>query len=174
MGSREAVILDRDGVINHTVLRRGKERAPQDFSEFVWVEGVHEVLAGLHARGYLLLVCTNQPDVVRGWQRREQVDAFHAHIQAQLPIAHVYACFHDTSAACSCRKPLPGMLLEAARAFDLDLARSYMVGDRDGDIAAGRAAGCTTVHLRHPDAQAAEPAADHEIRALSELLRVIR
>src|ERR1700755_2314749 len=104
----KAVFLDRDGVINHTVLRRGAQRAPQDLSEWTWVAGVHDTLRELAARGYSLFVCTNQPDVVRGWQTREQVDEFHALIERELPVTRIYACFHDGAAACECRKPRPG------------------------------------------------------------------
>jgi D-glycero-D-manno-heptose 1,7-bisphosphate phosphatase len=170
---RRAVFLDRDGVINHTVLRRGAARAPQDLSEWVWIDGVHETLATLRARGYLLFVCTNQPDVSRGWQTREQVDVFHALVARELPIARIYACFHDNEADCACRKPRAGMLLEAHAEFSVDLAHSFMVGDRASDIEAGRSAGCRTVHLRHDDDRSPATGADHEIRALAELLAII-
>ena len=152
--------------------RRGAARAPQDFSEFAWVDGVHAALATLHQRGYVLLVCTNQPDVSRGWQTRDQVEAFHRHIVAELPIARVYACFHDASDACECRKPKPGMLLAGGQEFAVDFARSYMVGDRSSDIEAGRAAGCRTIFLRHLDDAALVPSADHEIRSLAELVQI--
>ena len=72
----KAVFLDRDGVINQTIFRRGAQRAPQDLSEWRWLPDVHEVAQTLQSRGYLLLVATNQPDVARGWQSREQVEAF--------------------------------------------------------------------------------------------------
>jgi D-glycero-D-manno-heptose 1,7-bisphosphate phosphatase len=168
----KAVFLDRDGVINETVFRRGAQRAPQDLSEWVWIEGVHETLRALSLRGYALIVCTNQPDVVRGWQSREQVDEFHALIQRELPVARIYACFHDNAADCACRKPKPGLLLQAADELAVDLTRSFMIGDRASDIEAGRAAGCRTVFKHgHPNS---EPiTADHEIRALAELLSII-
>lgn len=170
----KAVFLDRDGVINHTVLRRGAQRAPQDLSEWAWSEGVHDTLRALSARGYLLFVCTNQPDVVRGWQTREQVDVFHALIERELPVSRIYACFHDNAAACECRKPRPGMLLQASREFGVDLAGSWMVGDRASDVEAGRAAGCRTVFVRHADNLGDDTgAAEREIRALPELLAFI-
>jgi D-glycero-D-manno-heptose 1,7-bisphosphate phosphatase len=172
--SVKAVFLDRDGVINATIVRRGKPRAPQDLSEWVWIDGVHETLAALRARGYLLIVCTNQPDVSRGWQTREQVDEFHALVERSLPVARVYACFHDNEAACACRKPAPGMLLAGSAEFSVDLAQSFMVGDRASDIEAGRAAGCRTIYLRHPDDSAAPCGADHEIERLPQLLDLIR
>jgi histidinol-phosphate phosphatase family protein len=107
-------------VINHTVMRRGAPRAPQDLTEWAWVDGVHDTLRMLHARGYRLFVCTNQPDVKRGWQTREQVEIFHELILRELPIERVYACFHDDADCCSCRKPKPGMLLSAVAEFGLD------------------------------------------------------
>jgi len=173
MAKRSAVFLDRDGVINKTVFRRGAQRAPQDETEWVWMEGVHDTLRALAARGYVLVVCTNQPDVSRGWQTRAQVDAFHRMLAQELPIARVYACFHDDAEACTCRKPLPGLLLMGRDEFDIDMATSFMVGDRASDIEAGRAAGCRTVLLRHPDDASTNVAADHEIRALAELLDII-
>jgi D-glycero-D-manno-heptose 1,7-bisphosphate phosphatase len=169
----KAVFLDRDGVINATVVRRGKPRAPQDMSEWVWVEGVHETLTELRARGYLLVVVTNQPDVSRGWQTRAQVDAFHQLVERSLPIARVYTCFHDVVDACECRKPKPGMLHVAGAELGIDLGRSFMVGDRDSDVEAGRAAGCATIYLRHADDASAPAGADHEIQALHELLAII-
>lgn len=173
MGDRAAVFLDRDGVINRTVFRRGAQRAPQDLTEWAWMDGVHATLSELDGRGYLLVVVTNQPDVSRGWQTRAQVDAFHALIERELPVARVYACFHDDAHDCECRKPKPGMLQAAAVDFGIAVERSFMVGDRPGDIEAGRAAGCRTVHLRHPGAPAVAPAADHEICGLRELLSII-
>ena len=170
----KAVFLDRDGVINQTVFRRGAQRAPQDLSEWAWMEGVHDTLRGLSARGYLLFVCTNQPDVVRGWQTREQVDVFHALIERELPVSRIYACFHDNAAACECRKPRPGMLLQASREFGVDLASSWMIGDRASDVEAGRAAGCRTVFVRHAFNSGDDTgAAEHEVRLLGELLAII-
>ena len=169
----KAVFLDRDGVINGTVVRRGKQRAPQDLSEWVWIDGVHETLATLHARGYVLVVVTNQPDVSRGWQTHEQVEEFHQLVERSLPVARIYTCFHDDAELCACRKPKPGMLLAAAAELGIDLCRSFMVGDRDSDIAAGRAAGCRTIYLRH-EGDASPPAdSDHEIRTLRQLLTII-
>ena len=170
---RRAVFLDRDGVINDTVWRRGARRAPQDIDEWVWIDQVHATLQALSARGYALFVCTNQPDVRRGWQTRERVDAFHELLMRELPLARVFACFHDDADDCACRKPKPGLLLQASAEFDIELSSSFMVGDRGSDIEAGRRAGCTTIHLRHPH-DAAVTGADHEIRSLTELLAIIR
>lgn len=171
--SRKAVFLDRDGVINDTVMRRGARRAPQDMREWVWIDQVHATLEALSGRGYALFVCTNQPDVRRGWQTRERVDAFHELLLRELPVTRVFACFHDEADGCACRKPKPGMILQASAEFDIDLSGSFMVGDRASDIEAGHQAGCTTIHFRHPHDSSVTDA-EHEIRSLAELLAIIR
>jgi len=170
----KAVFLDRDGVINRMYFRKGAYRSPQEPSEWAYLDGVEATLQALRDRGYLLLVCTNQPDVARGWLRREVVDEFHRRLATDLPVSRIYACFHDDASACACRKPKPGMLLQGGEEFHVDLAQSWMVGDRWKDIEAGRAAGCRTVYLRHDHDQEASGGPDFEIRALPELLEIIR
>jgi D-glycero-D-manno-heptose 1,7-bisphosphate phosphatase len=139
--SVRAVFLDRDGVINRAIVREGKPYPPATLGELEVLPGVSDALRDLKARGYALIVVTNQPDVARGTLRAEDVAAIHAHLGATLPIDAFFVCFHDSGDHCNCRKPRPGMLLEAARRHDIDLARSYMVGDRWRDVDAGNAAG---------------------------------
>lgn len=169
----KAVFLDRDGVINLTVFRNGAQRAPADLSEFAYVEGVEPTLEELDARGYLLIVCTNQPDVARGWQPQAIVDSFHEKIQSDLPVAGIYACYHDEQHDCPCRKPKPGMLVQGSEDFEVDLAQSWMVGDRWKDIEAGKAAGCRTVYLRHPHDTEDAHGPDYEIARFEQLLDII-
>jgi D-glycero-D-manno-heptose 1,7-bisphosphate phosphatase len=145
--AKRAVFLDRDGVINRAVVREGKPYPPARLEELELLPGVREALASLQAAGYLLIVVTNQPDVARGKQAREEVERMHAWLGQALPVDEFRVCYHDDSAGCSCRKPKPGLLVEAARAHGVDLAASWMVGDRWRDIDAGRAAGCRTVWI---------------------------
>lgn len=168
-----AVFLDRDGVINLTVFRKGAQRAPQDLNEFAYVGGVQATLEALAARGYVLLVCTNQPDVARGWQAIERVHEIHAKIERELPVSRVYACFHDDAHDCLCRKPKPGMLVQGGQEFEIDLQQSWMVGDRAKDIEAGKAAGCRTIYLRHDHDSAPSGNPDYEITKLEQLLEII-
>ena len=130
-----------------TGFRAGKPRAPDTVEDFRYYPGVPEALLTLKNAGYLLIVVTNQPDVARGWQKRELVDAIHAKLRAELPVDAIYACFHDAPVVCTCRKPAPGMLLEGAAAFSVDPALSYMIGDRETDIEAGKRAGCRTIRI---------------------------
>jgi D-sedoheptulose 7-phosphate isomerase len=144
-GKRRAVFLDRDGVINRAFVREGKPFPPSTLQELEILPGVPEALCELKQHGYKLLVVTNQPDVARGKQSRQTVDAMHQALSARLPLDDVLVCYHTDQDNCDCRKPMPGMLLEAARKHNIDLAASFMVGDRWRDIEAGYNAGCKTI-----------------------------
>jgi D-glycero-D-manno-heptose 1,7-bisphosphate phosphatase len=141
--SRRAVFLDRDGVINRATVQNGKPYPPARPSELEILPGVREALCRLQAADFRLIVVTNQPDVARGTQSRETVEAMHEMLRkAGLPITAFYVCYHDGPANCDCRKPRPGLLLSAALDHLLDLKGSYIVGDRWRDIEAGQRAGC--------------------------------
>ncbi len=145
--SRRAVFLDRDGVINRAVVRDGKPYPPDSLDAFELLPGVPEALARFRSAGMRVVVVTNQPDVRTGVQRREVVDAMHERLRTTLPIDDIRTCFHVDADACSCRKPKPGMLFDAAREGDLELSESFLVGDRWRDVGAGRAAGCRTIWI---------------------------
>ena len=140
--SRRAVFLDRDGVLNRSIVRQGKPYPPDTLAELHILPGVAEALSQLRAAGFLNVVVTNQPDVATGKQRREVVELLNRHLAAVLAIDAVKVCYHVDGDACMCRKPKPGMLLEAAAELGIDLGKSFMVGDRWRDVAAGQAAGC--------------------------------
>jgi D-glycero-D-manno-heptose 1,7-bisphosphate phosphatase len=149
LSANRAVFLDRDGVINQPKVIDGKPYPPLSIDEFVIIEGVAEGCRMLKDAGFLLVVTTNQPDVGRGTLKQEVVDTIHQHMTRVLPIDRVEVCFHPGKGAsdCECRKPKPGMLLTAARELNIDLARSWMVGDRWRDIDCGHAAGVRTVFI---------------------------
>lgn len=135
--SGPAVFLDRDGVLNSAYVRGGKPYPPASVDELEIPGDVLPALERLRAAGYRLVVVTNQPDVARGTQRREVVEAINTRLAAALPLDEVRVCCHDDGDDCGCRKPRPGLLLrEPAH----DLARSVVVGDRWRDIEAGRRA----------------------------------
>ncbi|HKV45984.1 MAG TPA: HAD-IIIA family hydrolase [bacterium] len=144
---RPGVFLDRDGVLNEVIVRDGKALPPPSVGELRIVEEADAALRGLKAKGFALVGVTNQPDVARGTQRREVVEAINAVLLAALPLEGIYVCYHDDADRCACRKPQPGLLIEAARERHIDLSRSVMIGDRWRDIEAGRRAGCVTIHL---------------------------
>jgi D-glycero-D-manno-heptose 1,7-bisphosphate phosphatase len=155
--SRRAVFLDRDGVINEAIVKNGRPYPPAHLGELVIPVDVPAALAGLKQDGFLLIVVTNQPDVARGTTPRSVVDGINGHLRETLLLDDIMTCFHDEADQCACRKPRPGMMLQARDDHGLDLARSFLVGDRWRDIDAGHAAGCRTIFLnrgydeRQPD-----------------------
>ena len=148
MAQRRAVFLDRDGTIN--VEKEYLHRA----EEFAFIPGAPEAIRLLKEAGFLVVVVTNQSGVGRGYYDEEAVHRLHRFMDGELArhgasVDAYYLCPHhplhgigEYRRECGCRKPLPGMLLEAARDFDIDLAASYIVGDKAADVKAGRAAGC--------------------------------
>jgi D-glycero-D-manno-heptose 1,7-bisphosphate phosphatase len=143
--ARPAVFLDRDGVLNEAIVRDGKPFPPSDLSEFVMTRGARPALEMLKHEGFMLIVVTNQPDIARGKSSRADVDKINARLADMLPLDAIEVCEHDDKEQCDCRKPKPGMILRAQGKLCLDLARSFMVGDRWRDIEAGRRAGCRTI-----------------------------
>jgi D-glycero-D-manno-heptose 1,7-bisphosphate phosphatase len=139
---RRAIFLDRDGVINRSIVKDGKPYAPLTMEEFEIIPGVADALDRLRGAGFLNVVVTNQPDIASGKQRPETLEAMHSLLRKRLAIDGIKVCPHVEADACQCRKPKPGLLLEAAHELDIDLGLSHMVGDRWRDIAAGQQAGC--------------------------------
>jgi len=141
------VFLDRDGVINRAIVQNGKPFPPTSVEQTEILPDVLEALALLKRSGMRLAVITNQPDVARGTQSRENVEAINAFLAAKLPLDRFEVCFHDDTENCDCRKPKPGLIYAAARALGGDPTEGFMVGDRWRDIEAGQAAGCRTVWI---------------------------
>jgi D-glycero-D-manno-heptose 1,7-bisphosphate phosphatase len=138
-----AFFLDRDGVLNR--------RAPagdyvKSAAEFAWLDGAREGVRRLNGEGYLVLVVTNQRGIARGVMTADDVEAIHARAQRELNDAGArvdafYVCPHSDEDRCLCRKPEPGLILRAAREWNVDLADSFLVGDDDRDLEAARRAG---------------------------------
>ena len=169
-----AVFLDRDGVINRAQIRDGKPHAPASVEEWQLLPGVAETLERLHRDGFRLIVVTNQPDVAKGTHRREAVEAIHDRMRSLIPLDGVKVCYHVDQDGCECRKPKPGMLLEAAKEWNVDLRASVMVGDRWRDIAAGQAVGCKTILVDGGYAEASDVSPDAVVSSLAEAEVVIR
>ena len=171
---KKAVFLDRDGVLNQTIFRFGKPRAPYTLEEFSLLPGVEEGVALLKEMGYLLIVVTNQPDVARGWVSRQAVDDVNNRLRELLPLLDdLKACFHTEKDQCACRKPNPGMLVEATHEWGINPSQSIMIGDRSSDIEAGKNAGCKTILIGKSDETFSIPP-DFECMNLLEAARMIR
>jgi len=174
-GVRRAVFLDRDGVINRPLEKDRKPYPPTSLNEFEILPGVAEACRQLKEAGYLLIVATNQPDVGRGTLPQSTVEAIHAFLCRQLPIDRVEVCYDSGrgESECDCRKPRPGMLLRAARDLGIDLAQSWMVGDRWRDIACGQAAGCRTIFIHLGYAEELRRTPDFRVRSLLDAAQII-
>ena len=172
---KRGVFLDRDGVINRALTRDGKPYPPSSLAEFEILPGVTDACARLKQAGFLLVVVTNQPDVGRGTLKQDVVESIHSQMCRALPIDRVEVCYHPGKGAseCDCRKPRPGMLLRAARELSIDLARSFMVGDRWRDIDCGHAAGVTTILVDYGYAEPLRKAPHHRVRNLEEAANLI-
>ncbi|MBO0728205.1 MAG: HAD family hydrolase [Acidimicrobiaceae bacterium] len=160
-GSRPAVFLDRDGVLNEPVVRQGTPHPPASAGDAVLCAGAEEACQLLRSAGLLLIVVTNQPDLARGSTSRETVDRINHELQSQLELDDVFVCPHDDRDDCACRKPKPGLLLKAASRWGIDLQSSVMIGDRWRDVEAGRRAGCATVLVRRSYVEKSSILADH-------------
>jgi len=145
MPGRPAVFLDRDGVINEN-----REDYVKSWDEFVFLPGVFEALRKLAENSWLVVVISNQSAINRGLVSRAIVDEINSRMMEAVErhggrIEAVLYCPHRPDENCNCRKPRPGLLLEAARRFNIDLSRSYLVGDALSDIAAGLSVGCQSI-----------------------------
>ena len=169
-----AVFLDRDGVLNRPVVRDGKPYPPASLAEFELLPGVGEACELLKSAGFLLVVVTNQPDVGRGTQSQAVVEEMHAYLRRSLPIDAIEVCYDPGNGAPSdFHKPAPGMLLRAAEALSIELAASFMVGDRWRDIDCGHAAGCTTIFIDYGYAENLRKQPHHRASSLLEAAKVI-
>ncbi len=181
--SSRAVFLDRDGVINRNVYypSSGEWEAPRHLDDLVIAEGAMAAIRRLSELDFRLFIVTNQPSFAKGKCGLDELKAIQARVEAMIAesggvITGSSVCFHHPngiepgySGSCECRKPSPVFLFEAARRFGIDLSRSWMVGDREADIACGRAAGVRTIRVApdHPVALASTLAADYEVTDLA-------
>jgi len=170
---RKAVFLDRDGVLVRTEVRDGKPYAALTLDTFEILPEAPAAVWALKAAGFVTVLTTNQPELARGNVDSATMDAMHARLGAEMPLDDIRLCPHDSGEGCDCRKPAPGMLLAAARDLDLDLAASYMIGDRWRDVGAGRAAGCATILIERGYAEPERETPDFTVADVAEAARLI-
>ena len=158
----KAIFLDRDGVLNE--IRADKEFYYKE-GDIIFFPKIFDALKIIKNKGYKIFVMTNQPVIARGIASSEEIERLHKFMNQELGgmIEKFYMCPHHPEmhldvpkhalkyrTACNCRKPLPGMIFEAIKEFDLDLNKSWMVGDMITDILCGKAAGCKTIQIFSP------------------------
>jgi D-sedoheptulose 7-phosphate isomerase len=164
-----AVFLDRDGVLNRALVRDGKPLPPPGLHELEILSDAAPAVADLKSHGFPIYVVTNQPDVARGALTRAEVERMNQKLASLIPVDDIFVCYHDDADHCACRKPKPGLIYEAQRKYNIDLARSFVVGDRWRDIDAGHAAGCKTILIDYGyrERKPAQPA-EARVRSLRE------
>jgi len=144
----KAVFLDRDGVINRAILKDGIPHPPRTATSIEFFPDVLDSINSLKSNGFVIIVVTNQPDVATGIQTIDEVEKIHDLIRCRFPVDEIQVCYHVDIDKCSCRKPKPGMLKQAAKKWLINLSESAMIGDRWRDVEAGKSAGCQTILIR--------------------------
>jgi D-glycero-D-manno-heptose 1,7-bisphosphate phosphatase len=173
IGTRPAIFLDRDGVLNEVELLHGKPHPPAGVEQLRLLPGVAEACYRLRELGFALVVVTNQPDIARGKQTRDEVDRMHDVLRARLPLDDIVVCAHDDADDCRCRKPRPGMILDAATRLDLDLGESVCIGDRWRDVEAGKRAGVMAIFVDRGYGERNPTDADAVVANLPDAVKVI-
>jgi D-glycero-D-manno-heptose 1,7-bisphosphate phosphatase len=175
--ARRAVFLDRDGVINRVVVRNGMPYPPSGVEEFELYEDVRDGCARLKAANFLLVVITNQPDVGRGIQSREAVEAMNLKMQSAVPLLdRIEVCYHAGERygqPCDCRKPRPGLILHATAELSIDPKTSYVIGDRWRDIDCAHAAGCRAILIQRGYKESLREAPDFTVANFNEAVSAV-
>lgn len=170
---RKAVFLDRDGVLNRSIIVEGKPKPPKRVSELVILDGVVEAIRLLLSYELLPVVISNQPDVARGKILEDEVNEINNYLGETLNLKHFYTCFHDDTDLCVCRKPLPGLINRAAIELNIDVHRSYLIGDRWRDIEASHAAGCQPYFIDYSYSEKAPKTPFIKVSSLMEAANLI-
>jgi D-glycero-D-manno-heptose 1,7-bisphosphate phosphatase len=173
VANNKAVFLDRDGVLNAPEIRNGRTYAPTSIDAFRILPGAIEAVQKLHDAGYFTIVVTNQPDLTTGKVDAQTVAAFHQCLQAAMPLDDIMICPHVNEDNCECRKPKPGLLIQAAEKHEIDLAQSFLVGDLWRDIDAAHAAGCTSYFVDYGYDEPLRQEPNYIVRDLLEASRLI-
>ena len=170
---RPAVFFDRDGILNEVVMRGTVVASPRTLVEFCLKAGAKELVETVRKAGYLCIVVTNQPDLERGLLVQENLDAMHRMLERELALDAIEVCPAD-SVSDRRKKPNPGMIFDATERWGIDLGRSWMIGDSDKDIGAGRRAGVRTILLATEYNRPVWETADMVLPSLSEIAQFIQ
>jgi len=149
-GMKQAVFIERDGVLNAAQVEKQQQVTPLTMEDFVLCEAAAPLLRKLKASGLILVATTNQPGLSRGYQNRRELDRMHERLRKVFPLDDLLVCPHDETDRCPCRKPKPGLFTEAAFKWHLNLEHSFVISDKWQDAEAARIVGCTSLLLQSP------------------------
>lgn len=168
-----ALYLDRDGILNKVVMRDGIVGSPRDKTEFEILEDAHYLTELAYDLGFKSIVVSNQPDVERGLMTLEKLEIINDLLKDELLIEHIEFCTssdddnHD-------RKPNPGMLLDTAHMYKINLEESFFVGDGWKDVEAGKRAGVKTILLQTDYNKEIHGSADYNCNSIKEIVELIK
>ncbi|MEE8341544.1 MAG: HAD-IIIA family hydrolase, partial [Candidatus Neomarinimicrobiota bacterium] len=165
---QKAVFFDRDGVLNHLVKRDGSFYSPQRFKDFHIVDKAKEIINRVHEKGYLAIVISNQPDISRSKLKQIELDKMSDSLFEELILDDIFYCTHDDDNDTGCRKPAPGLFFTAQKKYNIDLTRSFMIGDTWKDVDAAKEAGISMILLNKEYNQDLQNVI--RIKSLSEIL----
>jgi D-glycero-D-manno-heptose 1,7-bisphosphate phosphatase len=147
---KQAVFLERDGVLNAAKTDKQQQVSPLTLEELRPNDTAIPLLKQLKCAGFVLIATTNQPGLSRGYQNRRELDRMHDRLRKIFPLDDILVCPHDETDRCPCRKPKPGLFVEAGFKWHLDLDRSFVISDKWQDAEAARVAGSTSLLLNSP------------------------
>ena len=161
----KALFLDRDGILNHLV----NNRPPWSLSEIKIFKEAYKIIYLSKSRSYIPIVISNQPDAGRGSLSYKILDLINRTIMNKLDIKHFYICTHPYDGMCNCRKPMAGSFYKAKEIHNINLKKSFMVGDREKDIFAGKKAECKTIYLSLSRCESA----DYNVKCHHDLIQLL-
>ncbi len=169
----KAIFWDRDGVINEVTVVNNKTFCPRKFIDFKLTPGISNHFQKTKELEFKNIIVTNQPDIARGSMTMEALNEMHGLLEKELLVDEINYCPHDNG-QCDCRKPQPGLITKSAQKNNIDLSRSYIIGDAKNDMLAGRAAGCKTILLQRDYNDDAVEFADYIVTNINEMFNFIQ
>ncbi len=170
---RKAVFLDRDGVINRSLIVNGKPKAPINYKDFIFLPNSKKSINLLIKNNYLVFVVTNQPDIGNKKILISEINLMHDKIMQQTKIEKIFMCPHSQKKNCDCRKPKIKFLLFAKKNYNLDLSKSFVVGDRFTDIQMGINSGCRTIFINRSYKEEYPKNRDYEVKNILQAAQII-
>lgn len=169
-----AVFFDRDGVILKAIVMDGRPRPPHSVAEYKVLSGImpgaREAVKQVKVLGFLAILVTNQPDIRYGKISQKEWQLIQDQVK-DIPFDDVFICFHGRDDGCECKKPKPGLLLDAAKKWNINLTQSFMIGDTESDVGAAKAVGCKSILVKA--SYNTELKSDFCISSLSELPHIL-